>query len=580
MKKISFRAKLLGLVISVIFLTVLTAYLSANHFISNYIAESDSKSISRQIEMAKESLAAQLNNRILLAQSTQLNIVDIPNIKETTGFYEIIKVTYGMAFGSEGAFDDEADAKPYIDTIAQADGNTIISDVYFQSGVPIISIVIPTDASNGNIFYQDLTDIQHLLEEATGEGAYLELLDPNQTVVFSNKKNGDLTPISQQFDVNGKTWTLTGYIDAAYIKANTDKLNGAITIALLIAAAIIIPATIVSLNLVFRPIVTLRELITDLANGSGDLTHRLKVDTKDDLGMIADGVNRFIENLQKMMLEVSDSNAQISNEISQMENQADTSQELLSAHTSEMEMAVTSINEMSSTADAVAESAATAAKQTQNANTEAEQSKVIVQQAVNNVTALVDEVEQTSHSIVQMSKDTEQIGDVLNVIGEIAEQTNLLALNAAIEAARAGEQGRGFAVVADEVRALAARTRQSTEEINQMLMKLRNGNAAVVSSMESTKVSCQQTAETTSHVMSSLDIMTASVVEINDLAAQIATSAEEQSSVAEEINRNMATIQDMVQTLNTNGEATVNSTHQLTDTNQKLVNIVNRFKLQ
>ncbi len=127
---------------------------------------------------------------------------------------------------------------------------------------------------------------------------------------------------------------------------------------------------------------------------------------------------------------------------------------------------------------------------------------------------------------------------------------------------------------------MAARTRQSTTEINEMLDKLSSGSSAVVSSMNSTKESCQQTADTTSQVMTSLDLMTDSVVEINDLAAQIATSAEEQSSVTEEINRNMVAIQQMIETLNSNGSETANSTHQLTDSNQQLVGIVSKFKLR
>ncbi|WED20662.1 methyl-accepting chemotaxis protein [Vibrio sp. JC009] len=580
MKAISFKAKLLTLLISVISITIVTAYLSANYFISNYIKESDSSNINRQIVIAKESLAANIVSQIRVAQATKFNITETKEIITKTGFHDIIKVTYGLAMTKNGMIDDEAEAKPYVDAVAKANGQLVISDVYFEQDRPLISIVVSEDQSSGNIFYMDLSPAQRLLQDATAEGSYLELIDANQTVIFSNKQEGDLTLISQQFDVYGKTWTLNGYIDKANIQKNTDTLNGAITIALLISAAIIIPISIALLTLAFRPIISLRDVISDLANGSGDLTHRLKVESQDDLGKIADGVNRFIENLQKMMLEVSSSNHQISDEISQLESQADTTQELLNAHSSEMEMAVTSINEMSSTADAVAESAATTAKQTQSASAEADQSKAIVRQAVDNVTALVEEVEHTSLSIIQMSKDTEQIGDTLNVIGDIADQTNLLALNAAIEAARAGEQGRGFAVVADEVRALAERTRQSTEEINEMLSKLKSGSTAVVSSMESTKSSCQQTAESTSQVMNSLDLMTGSVAEINDLAAQIATSAEEQSSVTEEINRNMTAIQEMIQTLNANGSATVESTHQLTETNEQLVRIVGQFKLK
>lgn len=580
MKKISFKLKVLTMVVTIIAVTVLTSFLSVNYYISHYISESDSRNIQAQLELVRDKLIGDINNNVKLAQSSNFSIMEIKETIESTGFKNIIKFSYALVFDKNGGIDDEAIVKKYIAQIQAANSSTVISDIYFEDGVPQIMITVATSSDNGNIFVVDLSSTKELLAQSSVEGSYVELKDAAGNILFSNKINGDLIPIENTFEVGGNQWTLTGYIDKAFIQKNTDSLNGSITIALLIASALIIPLSILATNIAFKPIVTLRDVINDLANGSGDLTHRLKVETQDDLGKIADGINKFIENLQKMMLEVSTSSQKISEEISLLEGQADSSQNLLKAHSAEMEMAVTSINEMSSTAESVAESAATAAKQTQSTNSEAEQSKQIVQQAVDSVTALVDEVEHTSKTILSMNENTVQIGAVLNVIGDIAEQTNLLALNAAIEAARAGEHGRGFAVVADEVRALAARTRQSTTEINQMLEKLSAGSDAVVSSMNSTKQSCQQTAETTSLVMNSLDIMTGSVAEINDLAAQIATSAEEQSSVTEEINRNMTAIQGMIETLNSNGNQTARSTHQLTDSNQQLVKIVKRFKLQ
>ncbi|MDB1123687.1 methyl-accepting chemotaxis protein [Vibrio algarum] len=579
MKKIPFKAKVLALLIAVIAVSVLTSFLSANYYISQYISQSDTKNIQSQLTLVKDKLVGDINNDVRLAKSSNFSIMEISSTLEATGFKNIVKLSYDLLFDRNGSIDQADDIEKYKSKIVTAGTEAVISDIYFENGVPHLSIAIPRGDSGGDLFIIDLTNTQTLLEASSVEGSYVELKDSTGNILFSNKVDGDLIPVVNNFNVGNKQWTLTGFIDKGFIQKNTDSLNGSITIALLIASAILIPLSIIALTIAFKPIVALRDVITDLANGSGDLTHRLKVETQDDLGKIADGINKFIENLQHMMLDVSSSSEKINEEISLLEGQADSSQNLLKAHTAEMEMAVTSINEMSSTADAVAESAATAAKQTQATNEEAEQSKVIVQQAVSSVTALVDEVEHTSQTIVSMNDDTAQIGQVLNVIGEIAEQTNLLALNAAIEAARAGEHGRGFAVVADEVRALAARTRQSTTEINEMLDKLSAGSEAVVSSMQSTKESCQQTAETTSQVMNSLDLMTDSVVEINDVTAQIATSAEEQSSVTEEINRNMVAIQQMIETLNSNGNETVSSTHQLNSSNQQLVSIVSKFKL-
>jgi methyl-accepting chemotaxis protein len=280
------------------------------------------------------------------------------------------------------------------------------------------------------------------------------------------------------------------------------------------------------------------------------------------------------------MIDISQSTTHISAGIEQLRSQTEHNNTVLTDHASETDQVVVAVTEMSSTADSVAQSAAQSATYTQKSTDEAHQSKNVVEGAVRGVADLVNEVEAMALNIQTMNEDTHKISSVLSVIGEIADQTNLLALNAAIEAARAGEQGRGFAVVADEVRTLAARTQQSTSEINEMLTRLRGGADTVVRAMDITKASCQQTADTTASVNDSLDSMTSSVMQINDLGIQIATAAEEQSSVTEEINRNMTMIQNMVSQLTENGEKTMDSTHTLASSNEQLVAIVAQFKLR
>lgn len=379
---------------------------------------------------------------------------------------------------------------------------------------------------------------------------------------------------------SGTSWHLLVTIDKSAHYSHIDKnLKTSLATALIL---IIIASLIVflALNKLYSPILALKKTIFDLAHGNADLTQRLAVNSEDDLGQIAEAVNRFVINLQEMMLEISQSTEHISAGVEQLKSQTEHNNSVLSSHASETDQVVVAVTEMSSTADSVAQSAAQSATFTQKSADEARQSKTVVEGAVHSVADLVNEVEAMALNIQTMNEDTQKISGVLGVIGEIADQTNLLALNAAIEAARAGEQGRGFAVVADEVRTLAARTQQSTSEINEMLTKLNAGTDSVVNAMSITKASCQQTAATTSSVNDSLDSMTASVTQINDLGIQIATAAEEQSSVTEEINRNMTAIQSMVTQLTDNSDKTMDSTQNLASCNEQLVGIVEQFKLK
>ncbi len=374
-------------------------------------------------------------------------------------------------------------------------------------------------------------------------------------------------------------WTLMIFVDknTALEQVSEAVINSVIIGLIMLTVSVAI--TYLLVNSLFKPLQNLKQAVIDLSNGNGDLTARLKSDLDDDIGQISEGFNLFIENLQAMMLDIADASVQISNNIDHISCSAKENEKILLSHSSETEQVVTSITELSESARSVAESVQQSSLLTEGTNQEAKNSKVIVTNAVETVRSLVDDVEQMSARIQTMNRDANQISAVLSVIGDISEQTNLLALNAAIEAARAGEQGRGFAVVADEVRALAARTQQSTSEISDMLARLLDGADKVVTAMDSTKSRCQVTAEQTSEVSGSLDLVSTSVTQIDGISSQISVATEQQSAVSEEISRNMLAIQGIVEALVQSGEGTVDITQALSSSNRQLETLVAQFKL-
>ncbi|MDC6383282.1 methyl-accepting chemotaxis protein [Pseudomonas graminis] len=412
--------------------------------------------------------------------------------------------------------------------------------------------------------------IQEGLGKISGDAVYSqEYIDPQL---------GDLTFFLRP--VAGTPWVIATSLPTAMLTASSTevlKTLGWLQIPLVFLLLVVLGF---AFHRLLARLTVLRTNIDALSSGEADLTRRIPIKGQDELDAVGHSVNKFIAFQQAMIVEVRSGTEQISAGLVQLQDQSRNINQILNRHASETDQAVTAINEMSATADSVAESATQTASFTQSANDAAQRSRDVVDEASVSVRALVAEVEDATKYVQEMQVDAKRITDVLGVIGGIAQQTNLLALNAAIEAARAGEQGRGFAVVADEVRALAGRTQQSTSEINEMLARLEQGVSTAVGAMEKTKVSCQSTADRTSRVNEGLDGMAGSVLRIHDLSAHIATAAEEQSAVTEEINQNMIAIRHMVGELVGCGQQTDTSVDALMASNERLVAMIDRFKVR
>jgi methyl-accepting chemotaxis protein len=279
-----------------------------------------------------------------------------------------------------------------------------------------------------------------------------------------------------------------------------------------------------------------------IAEGRGDLTRRLDQTSKDEFGELARNFNVYVGSLQQIIQEATGSSAQMSAAAEQLSLITNDSQRGVQQQQSEVDQVATAMNEMSATVQEVARNAAVAAEAARKANGEATTGKQVVSQTVKAINEVAAEVEAATAVIHKLNADSNHIGTVLDVIRGIAEQTNLLALNAAIEAARAGEQGRGFAVVADEVRTLATRTQESTQEIQKMIEGLQVGTRNAVQVMEHGRSKAQASVQQAACAGESLSSITGVVGTISDMNAQIASAAEEQGAVAEEINRNIVNI--------------------------------------
>ncbi|WP_114766020.1 methyl-accepting chemotaxis protein [Vibrio rhodolitus] len=328
-----------------------------------------------------------------------------------------------------------------------------------------------------------------------------------------------------------------------------------------------------------RPLQHIATSLKDVAAGDGELSARLQVESKDEVGEVALAFNHFMDKLHPLISDIRGSAESVKSAAQRLDSQTSQASEQMQRHCLETEKVVTAVTEMSMTSKEVANNTNATAQAIDDANEQIHDAQTEVGHAIEGINQLVNEVNLTSDAVSDLSAQTEQITKVLQVIGEIAEQTNLLALNAAIEAARAGEQGRGFAVVADEVRSLASRTQNSTHEIGDMLKQLQDGVSRAVSTMAASQQSGEQTAQDSSRISEMLAAVQHSVATIRDMGIQTASAAEEQSAVAEDINQNLVAIQHIVNEINQTLQQSDSISSQLTQSGQEMHQLVGSFKL-
>jgi methyl-accepting chemotaxis protein len=505
--------------------------------------------------------------------------------------------------------------RPWYQAGVNGQGKTVRTDAYYWANDNATLVASVRSVANGlgspggvlsiDVSLNQLTDIVKGIK--LGESGYLMLMENNGTVLVDPsqpannfKKLGDLgdgyaalAKVDQglvEVELDGVRymanvwsserlgWRFIGLIRQDDVMSRVTQLTWIIVgmAALLALFFAFVGASFA--GLIVSPIRAVASGLEGIAQGEGDLTHSLAIRGQDETAQLAGWFNQFLASIRQLILNIGQAAQQIHQTSGTSAKVSGDMAEVAGRQRESVDMVSTAFHEMVATANEVARSCNQAAESADQGQRQAREGQQQIDTAVSSVEQLSREISQSAAAMQQLEQDNNNIQSILGTIRSIAEQTNLLALNAAIEAARAGEQGRGFAVVADEVRALAKRTADSTAEIDGLLSNLAQRTRQMAKQMHASLEVSQHTVTSINHASSSFDLIRESVDVIRDMNAQIATAAEEQHQVAEDINRHISQIHGDAQLVAGLAESARSDSHSLSNLSEELNGLVNRFR--
>ncbi|UAB72838.1 methyl-accepting chemotaxis protein [Vibrio sp. SCSIO 43132] len=387
-------------------------------------------------------------------------------------------------------------------------------------------------------------------------------------IVRSQYDGVDVFVVSQY--VPSMDWFIVAQVPVDEVFAELDSTAQKMMITTLVVALIFVALSLILAGSITKPINVIAERFRQLGEGDGDLAQRIEINGKDEIAKLSQGFNGFIEKIHNSVKEVAETSNALQIAAEGVAEKSHITHDNSQNQRDQTIQVVTAINEMGATISEIASNAATAAETASGAESNTEDGRGVVFRAKDAISRLASDIEHIGGVVQKLAGTTQDIGSILDVIRDISEQTNLLALNAAIEAARAGEQGRGFAVVADEVRNLASRTADSTEEIQKMINQLQADAQDAVSAMEAGQAVTMEGVESTDQAVEVLGLISESISDISDRNTQVATATEEQSTVVHTINEN-------IEEINSINELTTNTAQELADASAELQSLSKRL---